>query len=69
MPPNAFSATFTKEREKDEYWNFNLADVDKDNYKGTESCSFPLVPENADKLKEFLDKLAENSKTENILKH
>ena len=61
VPPGTLSGVFTKGIDVDGYWNFNLADVDKDN-KGTAQCSFPLVPENADKLKDYLDKLAENNR-------
>ncbi|MDE7228249.1 MAG: hypothetical protein K2N31_07995 [Treponemataceae bacterium] len=60
VPPGTLSGVFTREIDVDGYWNFNLADVDKN--KVTEQCSFPLVPEHADKLREYLGKLAENSR-------
>ena len=60
--PRISSGVFTKEIVIDEDWNFNLADVDKDN-KGTERCSFPLTPENKSKLMDYLDKLAKNNKS------
>ena len=61
VQPCISSGVFTKVLVTDEYWNFNLADVDKDN-KGTAPCSFPLVPENKGELKDYLDKLAKNNR-------
>ncbi|MDE6069048.1 MAG: hypothetical protein K2F89_08885 [Treponemataceae bacterium] len=58
VPPGTLSGVFTKGIDVDGYWNFNLADLDKN--KGTGQCSFVLVPENADKLKDYLDKLADS---------
>ena len=59
VPPGTLFGVFTKGIDVDGYWNFNLADLDKN--KGAGQCSFPLVPAHADKLREYLDKLAENN--------
>ena len=61
VPPGTLSGLLTKGIDVDGYWNFNLADLDKN--KGAGQCSFPLVNEHADKLKDYLDKLAENNKS------
>lgn len=48
-------------------WFFNLADLREENNKGTGQCSFIVARENDGKLREYLNKLAENSKPKNVI--